>query len=74
MKTIKKDDLIKRYGIDSPCQVKYVNNTQTINYSSLQHVNWNNVVKITVMFKKPKTHFDKRGDGVSRLGSAYKII
>mgnify|MGYP003656483637 CR=1 FL=1 len=76
MKTITKEELLKKYPIDSACRVWYNGQKEFIKYSDMKHINWKNVVKITVLLPNNTRYvvFDKKdGECHSRDGTSYLI-
>lgn len=74
MKTLSKDEILKKFPIDSPCRVWYKNQDNPVEYSSLKNIRWKQAIKITVKFSKPKVLFDKKyGENVSRDGVSFLI-
>ena len=72
---ISKDQILKKYSLDTACRVWYKNEKDYISYKDLRHVNWKQVTRITLLFDKPKfIRGVDGGDGGTRDGKTFILI
>ena len=72
MKESTKENLIKKFGNHFACRVWYKGSSDWVTYEDCKHVNWKNVLKITVIFSKIKK-YSKNGECLKRDGASYLI-
>jgi len=67
------EEIRNRHPVNSKCRVAYRGRPEPVSYDTLRHVNWNQAVRITILFDKPKQYVSVKGDGCARDGVAYRL-
>jgi len=72
MKSITKEELLKKFKGSFACRVLYKGKKVFVEYADNKHVDWKKAHRITVIFDKPKLHFDGR-ESHKRDGATYLL-
>lgn len=71
MKYLSKEEIVTRFK-DKKVRVFYKGKKRYIEYGNTKHINWKNVVKITIIFDKSKV-YTYNGEQVTRDGVSYLL-